>query len=557
MRSQFQFCFKEGLRAKSLNMCIAAALLFLSVACSPPSDDTTSNDPIAVAPSIQCPTSVDSIITISSGTILNLTEQLGIDESNSQIIAAPTQGMLEYVADEYLYTHSPGEVGIDSLTIASNIDCGQLEFTTLLIPSGSTVDTTPVRYDDGGIFEAALLPVEISHCMPEFMIQQPPYNGLASIDSQTGQLNYSVDLDAPDSDTFSYLFTCGNLSSEPVWINTRPNTVELTVPAYIAAPVGKTTRLYYNNLVNFDTIDDLSFEIAIEGRLLGSAQSKYWEFTPLTADVGQRELTVKVFNQDGSLEASSRSYLKIYDPSTLSTSAESILFIGDSLTANGYLVSFVEAMLDTAGFHALNYKGSVEAQGVNFEAYGGASWALYYQQLSPKNPFFYADTGLDIDRYFAENLQGEAPAYIYIMLGVNDIFTRRDKNYATIQASIDTIFETAESFISALRTSAPETKIIIGSIVPPNIRPESFIDDYGEDIRQRYKNVQHSFVKRQEAQFSGREAENLYFLPLWHHLDTLNGYPEHNALHPNPAGYEQMAISIFHEFLLISGQHSN
>lgn len=535
--------------SKSHGNIILIIMLFFAGCSSSSSDNPLPINQEISIPLIQCAPERDAIFVLDNGTSFNLSQSLGIDVTNTDITKIPTYGTLTFDNEDVVYASDNNKLKIDSLSYLTTPDCGGQEFSVLIGASNSTIETTPIKYIDGGVALTELLDIEVNHCEPKFLVSLEPSSGSVDINIDTGGLIYSADLISKGIDTFSYRIECGESISDPIWINANANTVELTVPTVISLPAGGMTRLYFDNLINTVDTDSYSFEISMDGIIVGLLDEKYWEFTALEADTGVKELSISVFNEDKLRVASKRIDLQVYQVPDLSTIHSSILFIGDSLTASGYFVRAAKDMTDAGGLTHLDYLGTVEAQGVNFEGYGGNTWKLYNQVLSTKNPFLYEDSGLDFERYFAEELEGRIPEYVYIMLGVNDIFSKTDESYFEILISISSIFITAEQFVTALKLAVPEVKIIVGSITPPNMREEAFIDDYGADIRRRYRNVQHIFVEQQELHFSGKEAENIFFLPLWHNLDTASGYPIDNALHPNALGYDEMATSFFNGFV--------
>jgi hypothetical protein len=51
-------------------------------------------------------------------------------------------------------------------------------------------------------------------------------------------------------------------------------------------------------------------------------------------------------------------------------------------------------------------------------------------------------------------------------------------------------------------------------------------------------------VERQLKHFSLREKELIEVIPTELSVDTWNGYPDGNAVHPNEAGYHQIASTL-------------
>ena len=147
--------------------------------------------------------------------------------------------------------------------------------------------------------------------------------------------------------------------------------------------------------------------------------------------------------------------------------AKNILFVGDSITAYGYLVQEFKRMLSSAdadAYNLTNYNlvGRLTSPlGDKYEAQGGYSWTDYAYSSNPTNgahvnPFW--DTGvsaLNFTKYMTDNCGGASLDYVVIPLGVNNF--HEGGNYATftyIQASI-------EIFLNALHTQYPNCKVLL------------------------------------------------------------------------------------------------
>ena len=52
-------------------------------------------------------------------------------------------------------------------------------------------------------------------------------------------------------------------------------------------------------------------------------------------------------------------------------------------------------------------------------------------------------------------------------------------------------------------------------------------------------------MQRQIEHFGGKQAEGMFIIPTELNLDTMDGYPANNAVHPNAAGYVQIGTSVY------------
>jgi lysophospholipase L1-like esterase len=103
----------------------------------------------------------------------------------------------------------------------------------------------------------------------------------------------------------------------------------------------------------------------------------------------------------------------------------------------------------------------------------------------------------------------------------------------------------AELLISEFRKAAPKARIGICLVPPPNDRDAAFEANYkGLYSRSNWRRVQHRLVERQLKHFLFREKEFIGVIPTELSIDTWNGYPEGNGVHPNETGYHQIALTM-------------
>jgi len=94
--------------------------------------------------------------------------------------------------------------------------------------------------------------------------------------------------------------------------------------------------------------------------------------------------------------------------------------------------------------------------------------------------------------------------------------------------------------------AAPQAILAIGVTTPPNSRQVAFEANYGDRYtRWGWKTIQHRLAQRELEHFGGRQADGLRLVPTHLDVDPFDGYPENNGVHPNAAGYAQIARS-FH-----------
>jgi hypothetical protein len=116
--------------------------------------------------------------------------------------------------------------------------------------------------------------------------------------------------------------------------------------------------------------------------------------------------------------------------------------------------------------------------------------------------------------------------------------------------------------IAGIRAAAPDAKIAILPPVPPSASQDAFGANYhSNQTRWGYLKNQHLAVLRLMQTFGDRENEKIYLVPAYTNLDCAHNFPSTlkaanarneskieratNGVHPAPAGYLQIADSIF------------
>lgn len=324
---------------------------------------------------------------------------------------------------------------------------------------------------------------------------------------------------------------------------------QLTLPEVINTHIGESLKIYLDNIVLIEDIDDFIFTILLDGVETETHFNKYWEFKAIVTNMGSHKLEVFVKDKNDVIVDYGSSQINVIETPTSVTNPVNVLIVGDSLTADGRYITNFGNRLKNAGINEINFIGSVSKFGYEFEGFGGNTWATYYSEVSTRSPFVYPDTGLDFNRYFIEKTHGTTPDIVIIMLGINDIFKIDGSDPITTDRKISEILSTADMFIDELKSTLPTVKILISTISVPNIRKEAFTTTYGANFsRKNYRKVQHRFVQLQFEHFGQQENENIYLLPITYGIDSFGGFEENNALHPNTFGYLQIADIFFNAF---------
>lgn len=339
----------------------------------------------------------------------------------------------------------------------------------------------------------------------------------------------------------------------------------LTLPPDLYAVTGNELILYFAHMVLTEKPGQFRFEVDCP---VGAINGAAWRFTPLAAHVGKHPLSLRVFDSNGALLAKAASVLHVsaVDAGVPRESC-TMLAIGDSLTAAGIYPDEIARLFELSKSPQLKMLGTQTRRPPNsprkqvaYEGFGGWSWKSFltrYDLTEPepgktnKSPFVFPgneppEYKIDVQRYFKERCGDHTPDFITVLLGINDCFRLKADDPIAMDRGITDMLLNAEHLIAELRKAAPKSKIGICLVPPPNDRQSAFTANYKDAYpRWNWRQVQHRIVERQIKHFFGREKENLEIVPTNLSVDTLDGYPQTNAVHPNEAGYRQIASAIY------------
>lgn len=338
-------------------------------------------------------------------------------------------------------------------------------------------------------------------------------------------------------------------------------------PAWFAVP-GVPMSLYYDNIVLTEQPESYRFEVTCD---IGGSEPRRWTVTPTDRDVGAHAMSITVKNAQGAVVQQGRTVLHVAPRTAGADRSLRLLIVGDSLTAATLYPNDLAKLLRGTGNPKWTMLGTSRppsaGPGVAHEGYGGWKWIDFLSKFDPKppeptpgtaprkttSPFVFPDpTGkgrLDIARYFRENCDNQLPDVITFLLGINDCFGANPNDRKLMDAKIDEVLDNAEKLLAEFRKVAPRTVFAIGLTTPPNSRQAAFEANYKDKYtRWGWKRIQHRLVQRMIERFIGRETEGIHVVPTELNLDPINGYPVNNGVHPNAAGYAEIAAS-FHCWL--------
>ncbi len=338
--------------------------------------------------------------------------------------------------------------------------------------------------------------------------------------------------------------------------------LQLTLPPAIYAVPEVPTAIFFDNIVLTQTPADYQFDVTCD---IGRSEDDRWLVTPTSDDVGDHKLTIAVSDKDGKPLETASTVLNV-------VSAESgdqidrpirLLIIGDSLTNATAYPNEIARLLSQAGnpkweMLGTNRPGGADAK-VGHEGYGGWTWHRFATHYEPKpdparrkrsSPFVFLNDEekpeLNFPRYLNKHCDGVPPDYVVIMLGINDCFHPPPDDAALVNARIDTMFDSADQLLAAIRKAAPKAEIGFCLTTPPNARQAAFEANYKDRYtRWGWKRIQHRLVERQLEYVKNKGDALISIVPTELNLDPVDGYPVNNGVHPNGAGYKQIGATIY------------
>ncbi len=376
----------------------------------------------------------------------------------------------------------------------------------------------------------------------------------------------------------------GFTASAPAKPEANTNRCRLILPEEIHAVVGREANLYFDNAVLVPNWRNLLFDVACNK---GMQQEERWTFVPQAEDIGVHPLTLDVYSAEGERIASGKTTVRVVAADAGAGREVRLLCIGDSLTNASVYPAELANLCKEAGNPRLTLLGTRQPYPDNpecrHEGYGGWTYQRFVTHYAPPSdagdrlkqgsPFMFLADGkprYDFSRYVREHCDGKNPDFVTIALGCNDIFNATEEE---IETRIETVLGYADTMIAGVRAAGAEIRIGLVLLVPPAASQDAFGANYKcGHTRWQYRRNQHRMVERMMEKYGGREKERLFLIPAYVNLDAARNYPTaevpanarstvkivrlNNGVHPAPAGYRQMADSIYAwmKWLLASGQ---
>lgn len=138
------------------------------------------------------------------------------------------------------------------------------------------------------------------------------------------------------------------------------------------------------------------------------------------------------------------------------------------------------------------------------------------------------------------------PDMVIFMLGINDCYGADPASNESIDLTIDRVFQHADKLLASFHQTVPNADLGICLTTPGNASPEAFASSDGDSGRcWTWRRIQHRLVQRELEHFGNKQEENIFVIPTQLNLDTKDGFPANNAVHPNSTGYDQIGGTVY------------
>lgn len=344
--------------------------------------------------------------------------------------------------------------------------------------------------------------------------------------------------------------------------------LQLTLPPAIYAAPGVPMGLYFDNIVLTEKPEDYRFEVKCG---IGTCEARRWTVTATDKDVGTHPMEITVRDAQGKVLEHGKTVLRVASRNAGEGRELKLLIVGDSLTHATHYPNEIARLLSEPHNPKWVMLGTHKPQSalssVMHEGYGGWKWADFLTRFDPKpasvtagpvarkstSPFVFADAQgkgvLDLPRYFRESCHGQTPDVVTFLLGINDCFGANPDDSAAMDKTINAVLDNADKLLASFHAAAPRAVLAVGLTTPPNARESGFEANYkGKYHRWGWKRIQHRLVQRMMERLGNRQQEGIHLVPTELNIDPVDGYPDNNGVHPNPAGYAQIGAS-FHAWM--------
>ncbi|MFA6060728.1 MAG: SGNH/GDSL hydrolase family protein [Taibaiella sp.] len=323
---------------------------------------------------------------------------------------------------------------------------------------------------------------------------------------------------------------------------------ELFLPP-IYAVVGRECNVYFDGLTSI-SFDKLGWDVTCA---IGTHQNERFTVTPATASASTA-LTISAIDP-ATLDVVATKAGTIQVAAAAAAGTLTCLFIGDSTTANGEVVTEVNVLATADADLAITMLGT-KGTGANIhEGIAGWTSTLFTTTGSP----FFVGGKIDFAGYMTANSYAGVDRVI-INLGINDVFSATTDDAAKVSA--DTCINNIGKLITSIQSYSSTCHIGLAITTPPSINQDAFGKSYDSgQTYYRYKRNLSILYSKLLAKFSGKTASKLWLLPYNVSLDTVNNMivetvavnsrnsatvvRQANGVHPAASGYLQIADAAY------------
>lgn len=247
-------------------------------------------------------------------------------------------------------------------------------------------------------------------------------------------------------------------------------------------------QLFYRSIIQ--AVNPYHYYIKLTGSK-GHGYNRYYEWMPEAEDDGKSyTLKIEVCDDNGNV-LGSKSTTLVVSSANKNAASKNILCIGDSLTANGYWVSYGVSRYANAGGGSINLLGTIEGgynnTTVNYEGRGGWQWLSYINGYGNiPSPFKKNNgSGISFKDYCSNNGYSHIDE-LYILMSWNGVggsfrtFSMYTEPFASVKILIDQFHE-----------DYPEGKVTLLGIPQPSVNgglgayytiDQSYGDNYGQFV---------------------------------------------------------------------------
>lgn len=317
--------------------------------------------------------------------------------------------------------------------------------------------------------------------------------------------------------------------------------------------VGDNFQLFYRSVIQAQ--NPYGYYIRLKGTV-GHAYNRYYEFMPTEEHLNKSfDLTLEVCDDNGRVYGSKKTKLIVSKPSA--EPKRNILCIGDSLTYNGYWISYGYNKYKNNGGGEINFigtvKGGYNGTTLSYEGRSGWQWSSY---LGVDSPFYSPSKGTISFIDYATKLNVQTIDELYILLTWNGI----GGSFREFDISKDQIMN-AKKLIDQYHKDYPNGKVTLLGIPQPSVNAglgayytinQSYGDNYGQFVTAlNYNKALEDFAKRSEyknfvryvdvkGQFDSEYNMPTVAKPVNNQSSTTEQVGSAMGMHPTTQGYLQI-----------------